>query len=78
MYFRLLGELQHVRTIAVGAGIREIHRLRRAYGPGRWRKKKALARVQLADGTIRHAEVHWYEAHGIGTKELKIKRLLQN
>ena len=78
MYFRVLGELQQVRTIAVGTAIREVHRLRRAYGHGRWRKKKALARVQLADGTIKRAEVHWYEAHGIGTKELKIKRLLQD
>jgi hypothetical protein len=62
-------------TIAVGRQIRELARLRKAYGPGRWRKRKGIARIRLEDGTIRLAEVHWYEAHGIGRKELKIKRL---
>ncbi len=78
MYFRVLGEIRQVRTIAVGSAIREIGRLRRAYGAGRWRKKTGLARVQLDDGTIGHAEIHWYEAHGIGKKELKLKRLLED
>ncbi|HVO45574.1 MAG TPA: hypothetical protein VMT29_04495 [Steroidobacteraceae bacterium] len=76
MYFRLAGPLSEVATIAVGAAIRELPRLRRTYGPGRWRKRKGRARVELLDGTIRSAEVHWYEATGIGRKELKLKRFL--
>ncbi len=76
MSFEILGEITETRTIAVGRGIRELRRLRRAYGPGRWRKMKGVARVRLPDGTIIRAEIHWYEAHGIGRSELKIKRLL--
>jgi hypothetical protein len=56
--------------------IRELSRLRKVYGPGRWRKRKGIARIQLGDGTVRTAEIHWYEAQGIGRKELKIKRIL--
>ena len=73
MDFRVLGRIWNVETIAVGNAIREIKRLRRVYGFGRWRKRKGIARVQLSNGTIRLAEVHWYEAHGIGRHELKIK-----
>jgi hypothetical protein len=76
MYFDLIGEITHVETFAVGSSIREIARLRRIYGRGRWRKRKGLAQVRLTDGTIRHAEVHWYEATGIGRRELKIKRFI--
>jgi hypothetical protein len=72
----IIGGLSHVETIAMGREIRELERLRRTYGPGRWRKRKGLARVRLPDGTIHRAEVHWYEAHGLGRKEFKIKRLL--
>ena len=57
-------------------GIREVVRLRRIYGRGRWRKRKGIARIKLSDGTTRTAEVHWYEAHGIGRKEVKIKRFI--
>ena len=76
MPFEVVGEITAKRTIAVGRGIRELRRLRRAYGPGRWRKVKGIARIRLPDGTIMRVELHWYEAHGIGRTELKIKRLL--
>jgi hypothetical protein len=76
MYLDLIGEITHVETFATGSGIREIGRLRKLYGRGRWRKRKGLSRVRLADGTVRRAEVHWYEATGIGRRELKIKRFL--
>jgi len=72
----IVGKIANSETIAVGNAIREIARLRRIYGPGRWRKRKGVALVRLADGTFRQAEVHWYEATGIGKKELKIKRYL--
>ena len=66
----------NIETIAVGYRIRELKRLRRIYGSGRWRKKKGLAIVRLPDGSLSQVEVHWYEAHGIGRKEFKIKRLV--
>jgi hypothetical protein len=75
--FEVVGAISDTETIAIGRGIREIKRLRRAYGPGRWRKRKGVARVRFDDGTIENAEVHWYEASGIGSKEFKIKRLLR-
>jgi hypothetical protein len=73
MYFEILGEIANAETIASGVSIREIGRLRKFYGRGRWRKKKGIVRVRLENGETRLAEVHWYEAHGIGRKELKIK-----
>jgi hypothetical protein len=76
MYFELLGEIENVQTIAVAGRIREIMRLRRAYGPARWRKLKGEAAVRLESGRICRAEVHWYEAHGKGRKKMKIKRIL--
>jgi hypothetical protein len=76
MHFEIIGEISETETFAAGSGIREIARLRRVYGRGRWRKRKGIARVRLADGTIRLAEVHWYEAAGLGRKEYKIKQLL--
>ena len=74
MDFELVGELHDVETIAVGQSIRELARLRRLYGKGRWRKMKGVARIRLRDGRLRLAELHWYEAHGIGKKEFKRKR----
>jgi hypothetical protein len=65
-----------VETIAIGRGIRELPRLQRLYGKGRWRKMKGIARIRLRDRRIRRAELHWYEAHGIGKKEFKRKRYL--
>ena len=76
MQFEILGEISQVETFATGSGIREIERLRKIYGRGRWRKRKGVARIRLADGSIHLAEVHWYEATGIGRKEFKIKHLL--
>jgi hypothetical protein len=76
MRFEILGEISQIETFAAGSAIREIARLRRIYGPARWRKRKGIARVRLADGTVHFAELHWYEASGIGRKEFKIKNLL--
>jgi hypothetical protein len=73
MDFEIIGEITEIETIAVGAGIRERSRLQKRYGKGRWRKLKGIAQVQLPSGNIRLAEVHWYEAHGIGRKEFKVK-----
>jgi hypothetical protein len=64
MYFEIVGEVTHVETFATGSSIRELQRLRKFYGRGRWRKRKGIARVRLPDSTVRLAEVHWYEAHG--------------
>jgi hypothetical protein len=75
--FELIGPLGNVEIIAVGKSIREVARLRKAYRSGRWRKLKGVARIRLPDGTECLAEVHWYEAHGIGRKEMKIKYLLE-
>jgi hypothetical protein len=76
MRYEILGKISEVETFATASGIREIARLRRVYGRGRWRKRKGIARVRLADGSIHLAKLHWYEAAGIGRKELKIKHLL--
>lgn len=76
MDFALIGDLTDVETIATGREIRELPRLRRLYGKGRWRKMKGTGRIRLRDGRIRLAELHWYEAHGIGKKEFKRKRYL--
>jgi hypothetical protein len=76
MDFDVLGEILHIEVIAVGTSIRELTRIEKAYGPGRWRKLKGSALVRFSDGMTSWAEVHWYEAHGVGRKELKIKRLL--
>lgn len=76
MHFEILGEIWAVETIATGTGIREIARLRKRYGRGRWRKRKGIAEIRLAGGEIVAAELHWYEATGIGKREFKIKRLL--
>ena len=74
--FEIVGEIGNVETIAVGGRIRDIMRLRKQFGFGRWRKLKGNATVRLANGRIRMAELHWYEAHGIGKKKMKIKRFL--
>ncbi|MGH7908724.1 MAG: hypothetical protein ACRENW_02605, partial [Thermodesulfobacteriota bacterium] len=76
MHFEIIGNINSIQTIAVGKSIRDIARLRKQYGAGRWRKLKGIAVVRLFDGTIRKAEVHWYEAHGIGREKLKIKRFM--
>ena len=73
MDFEIIGEVTDVETIASGRGVRDRARLSRQYGKGRWRKLKGVANVRLVDGRIRLAEVHWYEAHGIGKREFKLK-----
>lgn len=78
MHFRIIGEITHIETIAIGTAIRELPRLRKYYGRGRWRKRKGIATILLADRTTVLAEVHWYEATGIGRKEYKIKRMLSD
>ena len=74
MNFEIIGEITNIETIAVGNAIRDIARLRKQYGRGRWRKLKGIATIRLANGRIRLAEIHWYEAHSIGRKEIKRKR----
>ena len=76
MRFEILGDISDVETFATGSAIREFARLQRIYGRGRWRKRKRIARVRLADGSVHTAELHWYEAAGIGRKEFKIKHLI--
>ena len=76
MKFEIIGQIESQDTFATGKSIREIARLRRVYGKGRWRKRKGIANVRFEDGSVRRAEIHWYEATGIGKKEFKIKYLL--
>lgn len=74
--FEILSEIIDVEIIAVGRAIRDLARLRKVHGDGRWRKLKGNSTVRLPSGRVRHAELHWYEAHGIGKKDFKIKRYL--
>ncbi len=76
MDFVIVGEISDIETFATGRSIRELARLIRIYGKGRWRKRKGTATVRLSNGIMRQAELHWYEASGIGKKEYKIKRYL--
>jgi hypothetical protein len=73
-HFRIVSAFRNVEAIASGTGIRELKRLRKIYGSARWRKVKGEAEIVFSDGTMATAELHWYEAHGIGRKEIKIKR----
>ena len=75
--FRLRSEITEIEVIAVGGAIQNLDKLRKLYGLGRWRKLKGQALVELPDETVVLAEVHWYEAHGIGRKDMKVKRLLE-
>ncbi len=74
--FLILGEIRDIETIASGHGVHIRRYLERVYGRGRWRKRKGTATIELPDGTICEAEIHWYEAHGIGRKDFKIKRVI--
>lgn len=76
MYFDLIGEIECIEIIAIGGRIREIMRLHRQFGEARWRKLKGIATIRLQSGRICRAELHWYEAHGIGRKKIKIKQIL--
>ena len=76
MSFDIISDIVEIETIAVGHAIKELSRLKKQYGAGRWRKLKGVAMIRLGNGRIRRAELHWYEAHGIGKKEFKRKRYL--
>jgi hypothetical protein len=77
MNFEIIEEIYDVKTIVKGSGIRDITRLKKIYGPGNWKKMKGVAHIRLSSGKIKLAELHWYEAHGIGRKEIKRKRYLE-
>jgi len=77
MNFEIVGEISDIETIARGPSVRERVRLTAQFGRGRWRKLKGIATVRLRDGWIGRAELHWYEAHGVGRRKLKVKRFLE-
>jgi hypothetical protein len=76
MYFKIIGKIQDIETIATGHGIANLNRLNKVYGKAHWRELKGICRVELGDGAVLEAEIHWYEGHGVGKKEIKIKRYL--
>lgn len=76
MKFELISEITAIETIAVGSKIRDLARLQRQFGKGRWRKLKGIGKVRFRNGRVRRVELHWYEAHGIGKKKMKVKRYL--
>lgn len=78
MKFEVIGAIWNKETIAAGPGVRMRERLRKVYGRGRWRKMKGTARIKLPNGAVRIVELHWYEAHGVGRRDLKIKRFLSD
>ena len=75
--FEILGKIDKIENIAVGGSIRDLAYIQKRYGPGRWRKLKGKVHIRLPNGNIRWVELHWYEAHGVGRKEIKIKRYLE-
>ncbi len=77
MDFEILNKIQWIENIASDHSIRELKRLNRIYGKVNWRKRKGIAKIKLSDGTVKIAELHWYEGHGKGRKEFKIKRFLE-
>jgi len=77
MKFEILSEIKDIETVAAGQGVYIRRYLDRTYGKGRWRKMKGTATVQLADGTTCQAEIHWFEAHGVGRRDFKIKRVIR-
>ena len=76
MRFEIIGDIDEIENIAVGRSIREVRRLKRSFGGARWRKLKGVATVRLPNGNVFQAELHWYEAHGVGKRKMKIKKLL--
>ena len=76
MHFEVVGDIGDIEQIAAGPSVRVLDRLKKVYGGTRWRKLKGTARVRLPDDSVRRAELHWYEVHGVGRKEMKIKRFL--
>ena len=77
MWFKIFGEISQIQTIAAHHSIKEVERLQKIYGKARWRKLKGIAVVELSTGKLCRAEIHWYEAHGVGKKEFKIKYILE-
>ena len=77
MNFDIIDKITEIETIAKGSKIKELNRIRKFYGSGNWQKMKGIAHIRLASGKIKLAELHWYEAHGIGKKEIKRKRYLE-
>ncbi len=77
MNFEIIGKLEKIETIASGKAINDLKRIEKQYGRGRWRKMKGVALIKLLNARMRKAELHWYEAHGIGKKEIKRKRYLE-
>ena len=77
MRFEVVGEIEQITRIAAGPGVKIRALLRKAHGQGRWRKLKGVATIRLANGQLRRVELHWYEAHGIGRRDFKIKRYLE-
>lgn len=76
MHFEIVGEIRDIARIAAGPGVRVRALLRKAYGQGRWRKMKGDATIRLRNGQVRRVELHWYEAHGVGRRDFKIKRYI--
>jgi hypothetical protein len=74
--FEIIGEIRQIETIATGRGVRIRRFLEKSYGKGRWRKRKGIASIKFPDGAIYEAEIHWYEASGIGMKQFKIKKII--
>jgi hypothetical protein len=77
VHFEIVSEIRGATTIARGNGIRELKRLLRIHGKGRWRKRKGFATIQMPDGSTLEAEIHWYDATGVGKREFKLKRILE-
>jgi hypothetical protein len=77
VHFEIIGEIEEIETMAIGGRIRDIMRIQKQFGRGKWRKLKGVAQVKLQSGHIRKAELHWYEAHGIGKRKMKIKKFLE-
>lgn len=75
-YFEIIGPINNAQTIAEGRSVRVKKRLRKYYGGSRWKKMKGLATVRFSNGNLRQAEVHWYQSHGLGKREMKIKRII--
>ncbi len=76
MHFEIIGDISSIEIIAIGSRIRILPLLRKQYGAGRWRKLKGIASVRLSEGSVRVAELHWFEAHGIGKRKIRIKHFL--
>jgi len=74
--FEIVGPIEKVETIATSSGVKIQAFLRKVHGRGRWRKRKGIASIRLPNGKLRQVELHWYEAHGVGKRDFKIKRYL--